>query len=180
MRRWAASSTAGRHCALTAPGTRAIQEVSGHSTSMAHAARPDAPAPPAPASRVLIVDDDRDSAAALAELLVRAGRDTRTCHEGRRVPAMVSEYRPDAVLLDIGLPDLDGFKVCRLVRELPEGPGVLMIAVTGWNRAQDRILAEAAGFDAHVGKPVDPSEVVALMDRLLQDRGDGARAPHVP
>ena len=129
---------------------------------------------------MLIVDDDHDSAAALATLLVRAGRETVTCHEGRGVPAMVQAHHPDAVLLDIGLPDLDGFKVCRLVRELPEGRGLLMIAVTGWNRSQDRLLAEAAGFDAHVGKPVEPGEVVALLDRLLQDRDAGRRPSQVP
>ena len=141
------------------------------------ATRPAAPLAPAAAPRVLIVDDDHDSAAALAAMLVRAGHDIVTSHEGRGVPAMVQAHRPDAVLLDIGLPDLDGFKVCRLVRELPEGRDVLMIAVTGWNRSPDRVLAEAAGFDAHVGKPVEPADVVALLDRLLQARESGRPAP---
>ena len=90
---------------------------------------------------------------------------------------MVRMHQPDAVLLDIGLPDVDGFKVCRLIRELPEGPGLLMIAVTGWNRTEDRRLAEAAGFDAHLGKPIDPHDVVAMLDRLLEHRG-AARRPH--
>jgi CheY-like chemotaxis protein len=144
------------------------------------ATRPAAPLSPAVAPRVLIVDDDHDSAAALAAMLVRAGHDIVTSHEGRGVPAMVQAHRPDAVLLDIGLPDLDGFKVCRLVRELPEGRDVLMIAVTGWNRLPDRVLAEAAGFDAHVGKPVEPADVVALLDRLLQARESGRPASPAP
>jgi CheY-like chemotaxis protein len=146
---------------------------------MARVTRPAAVPRPAPAARVLIVDDDRESAAALATLLIRSGRETATCYEGRGVVEMVRMHQPDAVLLDIGLPDVDGFKVCRLVRELPEGPGLLMIAVTGWNRTQDRLLAEAAGFDAHLGKPVDPHDVVALLDRLLEHRG-AARGPHAP
>jgi len=112
---------------------------------------------------ILVVDDNRDGADSLAMMLRIMGNDTRTAYDGQEGVDMAGEFRPDVVLLDIGLPKLNGYEACRRIREQPWGKGVVMIAVTGWGQDEDRRRSHEAGFDHHMVKPVDPQ---ALMEML--------------
>ncbi|WP_143762980.1 hybrid sensor histidine kinase/response regulator [Ramlibacter tataouinensis] len=114
--------------------------------------------------QVLVVDDNRDAADTLADLLGMHGYGTAVAHDGQSAVRAVQERAPDAVLLDIGLPDIDGYEVCRRIRTQPglkRQP--VLIAVTGWGQQSDQDAAQAAGFDAHMTKPVAPQ---ALMEVL--------------
>ena len=135
------------------------------------AARPgagEAPArpPPAVARRILVVDDERLSAAGLGKLLQRKGHAIRTAHDGLDAVAVAEAFRPDVVLLDIGLPTLDGYEVAYRIRQQPWGQGMVLIALTGWGQESDRQHSQAAGFDHHLVKPVDPAELVRLLASL--------------
>ena len=122
----------------------------------------------APARRlqVLVVDDNRPSAESMALLLELLGNETRVAGDGREALVVASEFRPDAIILDIGLPGLDGYEVARHVRGRPEHEGVLLIAVTGYGGDEDRRRSREAGFDHHVVKPID----IDLLAQLLAER----------
>jgi two-component system CheB/CheR fusion protein len=129
-------------------------------------------APLARARRVLIVDDNRDAAESLAMVLSLRGYDTLVCHEGQEAVALAQRMQPHIVLLDLGLPGLDGFEVCRRLREHGLDKAHI-VAITGYGQDEDRRRSRDAGFDEHFVKPVDPD---ALMRRLeaasaLGDRG---------
>ena len=113
--------------------------------------------------RILIVDDHEDSADSLARLLQLMGHDVVTAHDGLTAVETAETYRPDVVLLDLALPKLDGYSAAKRIREKPWAKHVLMIAATGWGRAADRNRSIAAGFDHHMVKPVDLTELVTLM-----------------
>jgi two-component system CheB/CheR fusion protein len=136
------------------------------------ASGPKAPAeadePPAPKSslRILIVDDNRDSADSLGMLLRIMGNDTRTAYDGQQGLEVAREFRPDVALLDIGLPKLDGYEACRRIREQPWGKGVVLIAITGWGQEEDRRRSHDAGFDRHLVKPVDPDALMRMLTEL--------------
>jgi CheY-like chemotaxis protein len=121
--------------------------------------------PPAPKSslRILIVDDNRDAADSLVMLLRLMGNDTRTAYDGQEGVDVAGEFRPDVMLLDIGLPKLDGHEACRRIRAQSWGKNVVLIAVTGWGQEEDRRRSHEAGFDHHMVKPVDPQELVKLL-----------------
>jgi len=115
------------------------------------------------ALRVLVVDDNRDSADSLALLLKLRGHETRACYDGRSALEAARELRPQAVLLDLSMPELDGFEVCRSLRA--EGfHDTLIIALTGYGQGADRARSLAGGFDAHLVKPVEPELVAKLLD----------------
>ncbi len=121
---------------------------------------PPAPAPtPLPAQetprRILIVDDNTDSARSLAVLQSRRGHVTHTAFTGPDAVTAAAEFLPEVVLLDIGLPGMDGFAVARRLRAMPALEGVLIIAMSGYGRTEDRAEARAAGFDEYIVKPVD-------------------------
>lgn len=120
------------------------------------------------ALRVLVVDDLRDSADSLAVLLQVTGNQAWTAHDGRSALEAAERLRPDVVLLDIGMPDLDGCEVCRRLRASPWGRDMLVIALTGWGQEGDRRRSMEAGFDHHLVKPV---EISALM-KLLEEAGE--------
>ena len=124
---------------------------------LSSAARPDN------RSRILIVDDNRDSAESLAEVLKLTGNETFLAHDGEEAVAMAEMQRPDTILLDIGLPKLNGFNVCLKIRESAWASNVLIIAMTGWGQKEDRRKSAEAGFDHHLVKPVN---LAALMDLL--------------
>jgi PAS domain S-box-containing protein len=130
----------------------------------------------ATARRVLIVDDNRDSADSLAMLVRLAGNEVETAYDGAEALEAAARSRPDVVVLDIGMPKLNGYDACRRIRAEPWGEGMVLIALTGWGQEQDKRRTEDAGFDAHVVKPVDPSALLTLLERLLQPRRS-ARAP---
>jgi CheY-like chemotaxis protein/two-component sensor histidine kinase len=113
--------------------------------------------------RALVVDDNLDSATSLATLLRLSGFETEAAHDGAEALAAIERSRPDVVLLDIGLPRLDGFEVCRRVREQPWGRGLRMVALTGWGQEEDRRRSQEAGFDAHLVKPVDYEKLLQLL-----------------
>ena len=118
----------------------------------------------APASRkVLIVDDNTDSADSLALLLKVSGSVARTAKDGLEALEAAKEFRPDIVFLDIGMPRLNGYDAARRIRQEPWGREMVLVAMTGWGQEQDRRRSRDAGFDAHIVKPADYSEVVKLM-----------------
>lgn len=114
------------------------------------------------ARKVLVVDDNRDSAISLAMLLKLTGFETRTAHDGLEALEVASQFRPHAIVLDIGLPKLNGYEVAGKVREQPWGHDVVLVAVSGWDREDDRKKSKAAGFDHHLAKPVDHTELCKL------------------
>jgi CheY-like chemotaxis protein/two-component sensor histidine kinase len=121
---------------------------------------PPPPAPPPPVARettrrILIVDDNTDSARSMAILQTRRGHVTRIAFTGPDALAVAAEFQPEVVLLDIGLPGMDGFEVARHLREIPALAGALLIAMTGYASAEDLLAAKQAGFDEHLVKPVD-------------------------
>ena len=123
-----------------------------------------APAPEARVSRrVLVVDDNTDNAELLRILLEDEGHETYMAHDGVEGLAAAERLRPDVVLMDLGLPRIDGFDACRRIREQPWGKRMLMIAITGWGQDVDRRKSQEAGFDHHLVKPVDARAIVALM-----------------
>ncbi len=120
--------------------------------------------------RVLIVDDNRDSADSLSMLLEITGNKTAVAHDGLEAIEAAEKYRPDVMLLDIGLPKLNGHEVCRRIREQPWGKDIVMIALTGWGQEDDRRKSEEAGFNGHLVKPVDYDKLLELLGELTNGR----------
>ena len=125
----------------------------------------------APVRRILVVDDNEDSAASLAMLLQLSGHQTRTAHDGLEAVDAAVAFRPEVILLDIGMPNLNGYEACRRIRAQASGKDIMIIATTGWGQAHAREASKAAGFDAHLVKPVNPAELA----RLLADAGSPGR-----
>jgi CheY-like chemotaxis protein len=119
-------------------------------------APPEAPSP----RRVLVVDDNHDSADSLAALLRMMGNEVSTAYDGGQAVEIAAALRPEVVLLDIGMPVLDGFEACRRIREQPWGRAIHLIALTGWGQHEDRRRSQEAGFDAHLVKPVDAEDLI--------------------
>jgi CheY-like chemotaxis protein/two-component sensor histidine kinase len=113
--------------------------------------------------RVLVVDDNTDAATSMAMLLRAVGHVTEAVHDGPAAVAAADRFRPHVVLLDIGLPGMDGYEVARRLRAAEDGTRRLLIAVTGYGGEDVRRRAEAAGFDRHLVKPVDPADVHAML-----------------
>jgi PAS domain S-box-containing protein len=119
--------------------------------------------------RVLVVDDNQDAADSLTMLLALRGFDASVCHDGTSALAAALEKKPDVIVLDLGLPGVDGFEVCRRLREA----GMLktcIIAVTGFGQDEDRRKSQSVGFDAHMVKPVDPDQLVKRISESLAAR----------
>jgi PAS domain S-box-containing protein len=130
-----------------------------------------AAAPPAPNRRFLIVDDNVDAAVSLAMLLQIGGHEAELAHDGLQALDDAGRLRPDVILLDIGLPKLNGYDVCRQIRAQPWGASVLLVALTGWGQEEDRRRSREAGFDHHLVKPVDPDELMRLLTGPELSRG---------
>jgi CheY-like chemotaxis protein len=121
----------------------------------------------APAGRrVLVVDDNQDAADTLALLLELMGHTTRTAHDGLAALDAAAAFEPEVVLLDIGLPKMNGYDVCREMRKQPWGQRAYVVALTGWGQAEDQRKASEAGFDRHLVKPVEE----AVLQKLLDER----------
>jgi len=116
--------------------------------------------------KVLVVDDNRDGAESLQMLLELAGHEVRLAHDGEEALAKAESYRPEVILLDIGLPKLDGFEVARRLRADGKFRDILLIALTGYGKEGDRTLSQEAGFDHHLVKPVEPSVLMDLLVRV--------------
>ena len=109
----------------------------------------------ATARRILVVDDNRDSTESLTMLLQLTGHQTHAAYDGLEAVAAAATFRPDVILLDIGLPKLNGYEACRRIRGLPWSKGMMLVALTGWGGDEDREKSRDAGFDTHMVKPVD-------------------------
>ena len=127
-------------------------------------------------ARILVVDDNPDSASSLATLLGISGYQTSIAKDGLEAVVAAESFQPDVVLLDLGLPKLSGVDAARRIREQPWGKEMLLIALTGWGQEDDRKRSKDAGFDAHVVKPVDHDtlmDVIAHLppeDHLIKER----------
>jgi signal transduction histidine kinase/CheY-like chemotaxis protein len=117
--------------------------------------------------RLLIVDDNKDAAVSLGVLLSMQGYETKTAYDGLTAVEVAERFRPDAVILDLGLPKLNGFDAAVRIREAEWGRNLLLVALTGWGHEDDRRKSRAAGFDHHIVKPVDPRELRTLLDQSL-------------
>jgi CheY-like chemotaxis protein len=125
-----------------------------------------------PKCRILIVDDNRDATNSLAMLLQLIGHDIHTAHDGLEAVQAAATFQPDVVLLDIGLPKMDGYEVARHIRQRRWGKEMLLIAMTGWGQEEDKRQAMEAGFNQHMTKPVDPAALAKLLATLtLRERG---------
>lgn len=113
--------------------------------------------------RVLVVDDHPDAALVLGELLRLHGHEVALAHDGLQALGVAADFEPQAVLLDLGIPGIDGHETCRRLRATRAGAGALILAVTGWSRDEDRERSRAVGFDGHLVKPVDPDTLLRLL-----------------
>jgi PAS domain S-box-containing protein len=125
-----------------------------------------------PRRRILVVDDNRDSAKSMATLLKLLGNEVRTAHDGVEALEAAEEFRPQVILMDVGMPRLDGYEATRRIREQPWGPLVIIIALTGWGQEGDRALSKRAGCDGHLVKPVSVPDLEKLLTEL-----EGAATP---
>ena len=117
--------------------------------------------------RILVADDNRDAAQTLAMLLRLDGHDVRAVHDGAEALAIGDAFRPQLLLLDIGMPVLDGYEAARQVRERPWGKAAHLVALTGWGQESDRLKAMEAGFQYHLVKPTEPDALRAVIDRIV-------------
>jgi CheY-like chemotaxis protein len=120
--------------------------------------------------RILVVDDNRDAAESMKVLLKLMGAEVATAFDGLEALEVAANFRPSAVLLDIGMPKLHGYDTARRFRQEEWGRDVVIVALTGWGRDEDRRQAEEAGFDGHLIKPVHVGALRQLLERLLDQR----------
>jgi CheY-like chemotaxis protein len=123
--------------------------------------------------RILVVEDSPDAAETLAALLAVWGYHVRTAHDGASALQAARAFRPQVILLDIGLPDVDGYVVADRLRGEDLG-GEMLVALTGYGEAQDRARAQQAGFDHHLTKPVEPTALRKLLDDAKASSAPGA------
>jgi CheY-like chemotaxis protein len=121
---------------------------------------------PAASQCVLVVDDEAMVARALTVLLRMLGNEVETAHDGLEAVAAAERYRPDVIFLDIGMPRLDGYAACQQIPAQPRGKAIQIVALTGWGTNKERRQTAAAGFDAHLVKPVDAAAVFKLLSEL--------------
>jgi CheY-like chemotaxis protein len=127
--------------------------------------------------RVLVVDDNVDAAVSLGMLLKLGGQDVRVAYDGPSALRQAMEFRPQLVLLDIGMPGMDGYEVCRRIRRESSLEKIKVVALTGWGQDEDRRRSHEAGFDHHIVKPVEPGALQRLLDGLPtapQSAADGS------
>ena len=127
-------------------------------------------------ARILIADDNKDSAESLAMLLQLRGADVRTVHDGLEAVETAEVFQPDLVLLDIGMPKLNGYDAARRIRETPWAAKATIVAMTGWGQPDDKRRAADAGFDHHLTKPIEPK----LLDDVLAQLTEGERGASAP
>jgi PAS domain S-box-containing protein len=126
--------------------------------------------PPKGTQKIVAVDDNRDAVDSLAMMLRMKGHEVRTAYDGLEAVDAVASFKPQIVLLDIGLPRLNGYDAARQIRQLPGGDQLVLVAVTGWGQAEDRKRSQEAGFDLHLVKPVDPLALDQLLANVAESR----------
>jgi CheY-like chemotaxis protein len=120
----------------------------------------------APVQRILVVDDEGEIAETLAELLCFEGNNVEIANDGLKAVEIAEKFRPSVVLLDIGMPKLNGYEAARKIREQPWGKDMVLIAITGWGQENDRNRSREAGFNAHLLKPLNYPELSKLIANL--------------
>jgi signal transduction histidine kinase/ActR/RegA family two-component response regulator len=123
----------------------------------------DEPATSSKRHRILVADDNVDSAASLAKLLELLGHEVSTANDGLQAVGVAETFRPNVILLDIGMPKLNGYEACLRIRQQPWGRNALLVALTGWGQDEDKRRSQEAGFDVHLVKPVDPGALEKLL-----------------
>jgi len=123
-----------------------------------------APVPVLAPRRVLVVDDNADAAAMLSALIKALGHEVMTVHDGAEAIRVSEGFRPEFIMLDIGMPGMSGFEVARRLRERSRSPVPLIVAITGWGKPDDQLRAREAGFDVHLVKPVEESQLRQVLD----------------
>ena len=113
--------------------------------------------------RVLVADDNADAASSLTLWLQQEGHEVRTANDGNQAVALAELFRPEVILMDLGMPHLDGLEASRQIRSQPWGKTIRIIALTGWGREQDRVRTQHAGIDLHWVKPVDPHALTSIL-----------------
>jgi CheY-like chemotaxis protein len=120
--------------------------------------------------RIVVADDDRDAVLTLASVLGHEGHEIREVYRGSEVLRMVREFDPDVALIDISMPGMTGYDVAREIRQLFGKLRPTLIAVTGWKKTSDKILAQIAGFDHHLAKPFETDVLLALLAEVPADQ----------
>jgi len=120
--------------------------------------------------KVLVVDDDPGSLATLSLIIEHSGCAVRSACDGQVALGIVDVFRPEAVIMDINLPGLDGYEIARRLRQDPANRRVFLVALTGYGHEQDVERSHQAGFDHHFVKPTDPQEICQLLARLAAAR----------
>jgi CheY-like chemotaxis protein len=134
------------------------------------------PAVSTAARRILLADDNRDALETLARLLQLGGHEIYKAMDGVQALEAATRVRPDLVLLDIGMPGMDGYEVARRIRSQPWGRAAMLVALTGWGQESDRKRSRDAGFDTHCIKPLDPQRLSMLL-ASLSTPGSAAAEP---
>ena len=125
------------------------------------------------ACKILMADDNRDAVDSLAMIFRFSGSDVKVAYTGEEALTTAKNWRPDVVLLDIGMPDMTGYEVARAIRETDWGRAIHLVAITGWGQVEDKARASAAGFDQHLTKPVDPEKIEELLRGFVNGRATG-------
>jgi CheY-like chemotaxis protein len=123
-----------------------------------------------PRHRILVADDNPDSASTLSLMLEVMGNEVRTARDGEEAVEVARAFRPDAILLDIGMPRLNGYDACARIRAQPGNAGACIVALTGWGQNEDKDRAQAAGFDRFLVKPVEPLVLESMIRGLPPSR----------
>ena len=113
--------------------------------------------------RVLVVDDNRDAARAISKLLELQGHDVCVAHDGQNALAAATEFHPEVIFLDIGMPGMDGYEVARSIRAMHLDPRPVLAALTGWSQEEDRRRTAEAGFDHHLVKPPKAAKIQQIL-----------------
>jgi CheY-like chemotaxis protein len=121
-------------------------------------------------ARIVVVDDDRDTTAMMRALLQLSGHEVETAHDGMAALETVARFAPHVVLLDIGIPGMDGYAIARRLRERPDGAKLVLIALTGYSQTEQIAAMRAAGFDHHLAKPIDLNVVRRLIAQAVTER----------
>jgi CheY-like chemotaxis protein len=140
---------------------------------------PDESAAPAPGAaqpsreatgslRILIADDNVDAADTLAALLQVMGHEVQTVHDGEAAVAAAAQFTPQVVILDIGMPRMNGYEACRRIRAQPHEKRPMLVALTGWGQEQDLAQSQAAGFDWHLVKPIEAEALEKLLEAQVR------------
>jgi CheY-like chemotaxis protein len=120
--------------------------------------------------RILVVDDNLDASKMLSRVIVAMGYHVTTAADGKEAIEKAEADRPDVILMDLGMPRMNGYEAARYIRQQDWGKETVLVALTGWGQGVDRQKSKAAGFDHHLVKPADPQELRVLLDSFAKGR----------